>query len=402
MPLTASAVLGIPRACANKASASLKGGMTTVAEAIAGYIVRVCIFQLAEHGSVAKRFFMRIYRILASEPSPGPIDPERLNRTKKILETLGGIEAVVKPADGSAQIHLMTFKAAAFDRAIDQLGGQIDRTAQVILPKSDTSKETFDRLCDMLRKLEPDKVNRKIPLPKAPAGTVPMVVHFHSPGRSMMMDTHWILTHLAAGYDICVSDLRGTMESTGVPTEGGYYLDAEAIFQHVLNQGYAPDKIWLSGYCEGAAVAAHLKAKYHAQGVHLVIQNTFHSATDLIKGYGWLGRTLAPYGIQALQSKDPAITTLVKQDGFSLEEKFQHLPPTTGQFFVVTTDTDRTVPPDSPTRIQKAIGSAGPFTQYEHKPHDRKSNGHTPVPTQSTPVWNRYVEVVNLTSVATP
>jgi hypothetical protein len=385
-----------------------------LAQKIFGSLLRVMIFQLGTYKNPFAYFLIRTFQFATSDPyCIRPVNYKRLEKSKNLLLLFGGAEAIVIPQDRKAEIHLMTFKASEFLRRIEQLGGQKvslilhGQQRWVILPKPDTTPKQFQDLSEKLRKFflpeikvqTTSGIQTGILLPEspplAPNQTAPLVVRFHSPGRSMAMDRKFIGLHLGAGYDICISDPRGTIDSKGTPSEGGYYLDAEAVFQHVLDQGYPKNRIYISGYCAGAAVGAHLKRKYHQEGVHFIAENPFHSLHDTIRAYHRIGgRTFAPYALPALQSTDPAIRQRVRQDGFDTTVKFHALPPSSGQFILIYPNNDRTLPKDSVDQIRQAIGRAGPyFSILRHHPNP-KVDGHMQPPTEDPAVWHRYVEIV--------
>jgi hypothetical protein len=389
-----------------------------VSQKIFGYLLRLSVFQLGEYKRPLGYLLIRAYQRVGSDPrDEKPVSRERLERSKSLLLLFGGVESVVIPQDGKAEIRLMTFTSAEFFRRIDQLGGQrmpiILKDAEgkeeqrfAIFPKPETSPEEFQDLCNKMQKfylpcedLPTDQGMQKgillpAPLRQAPGQTPPMVVRFHSPGRSMVMDRKFIGLHLGAGYDICITDPRGTIDSSGTPSEGGYYLDADAVYQYILKQSYTPDRIWLSGYCEGAAVAAYLKKKYHAQGVHFIAENPFNSLLDTVKSHNVLGRKFAHRALPEIHAKDPATARLVEQDGFDNEAKFLNLPHSSGKFFLIHTDNDKTMPPDSIPRIRQAIGNAGPYFELMRHHPDPEANGHMQPPIEDPAVWRRYVEVV--------
>ena len=319
---------------------------------------------------------------------------------------------MVIPRDRKAEIRLMTFTSAEFFRQIDQLGGEripirlANENRFAIFPKAGTSPEDFQDLCGKLGKfyltpsdLPTDQGLRKgILLPESlqqvPGKAAPLVIRFHSPGRSMSMDRKFIGLHLGAGYDICISDPRGTVDSSGTPSEGGYYLDAEAVFEHALKRSYTADRIWVSGYCEGAAVGAHLKKKYHAEGVNFIAENPFNSLLDTMKEHNFLGRCFGDRALPEIHSTDPAIQRLVEQDGFDTAAKFRTLSASPGKCLVIHTDNDKTMPKESIPKIRQAISQAGPYFEIlRHHPNPR-ANGHMQPPTEDPAIWRQYVQIV--------
>lgn len=371
--------------------------ITAVARSIFSYLVRIVVFQLAEMNAPGAFFIMRIYQRLSSDPrEERPFDPNRLAESKNLLIRFGGVETIVQAADGGSQVHCMTFKSTDFFAQFRALGSEpIDivhegRKRRALLnPPPETSKFYFD-LIDI--QLEDGRLVKGALLPESPVlqGPPPMIVHFHSPGRSMCMDRKLVGKYLAAGYNLTISDQRGTGESTGRATEGGYYLDAEAVFQHVRDQGYEPNRIYVSGFCEGAAIAAHLKKKFHRQGVHFIAGNPYTSMKEVIESHGCLGRLGSRFGIAALQ--DPNLN--VSQDYFDNVKKFHNLPRSQGKFILVHTDNDTLMPRGTVSRLAAAIDRAGPIHEILRVHPKPKENGHVQPPWEDDLVWRRLIQVV--------
>ena len=83
----------------------------------------------------------------------------------------------------------------------------------------------------------------------------------------------------SAGSSILMLDYRGYGKSSGRPTEGGLYADAEAAYQHLLKIGYQPGQIILHGESIGCAVAIHVASRNTCAGV--VLETPFTSAKDV-------------------------------------------------------------------------------------------------------------------------
>ena len=147
-------------------------------------------------------------------------------------------------------------------------------------------------------------------------------------------------------------------------------------------------------------MAAHIAAKYHRLGVNFVGANLFDSMHGLVLNHGCIGKAFGPPSIPALFSKDPAITSLVAQDGFNTAEKFRNLPPldpgippTAGKFIFISTDTDETVPEDSVDKICQAINNPALTTHIVR--HGPGKNDHTFPPYEDPAVWKQLVTVMN-------
>lgn len=84
--------------------------------------------------------------------------------------------------------------------------------------------------------------------------------------------------------DVLIFDYRGYGESGGSPSENGLYLDAEAIYDFLVNERKVDSrKIIVYGESLGAAVAADLVSRHDAGGI--ILEGSFPSVKDMAKRY---------------------------------------------------------------------------------------------------------------------
>lgn len=90
------------------------------------------------------------------------------------------------------------------------------------------------------------------------------------------------------GYATLILDYRGYGRSSGVPSEQGTYLDAEAAWRHLLDvRRFAPQDVVVFGESLGGGVASGLAAKHAPRA--LLLASTFTSVPDLgARIYPWL------------------------------------------------------------------------------------------------------------------
>jgi hypothetical protein len=89
------------------------------------------------------------------------------------------------------------------------------------------------------------------------------------------------------GFSVLVFDYRGYGKSEGKPSEEGTYLDAEAAWDYLIEQGNFPEKIVVYGHSLGSAVAAEVALRKSSDA--LIIESGFTSMPDLgAKLYPWL------------------------------------------------------------------------------------------------------------------
>lgn len=368
-----------------------------IAAAIFGYLLRIITFQLGEIKVCGAYPIMRIYQRLSSDPKDEkPFDPQRLEQSKNFLIQFGGVESVVRPADGGAEeIHLMTFQSQAFFNAFRARGAvpmnvsYEGRARKVLLDAVDADAAKFYFPMIDIRMFD-GTMRKGALLPESvPNGAQPHILHCHSPGRSMCMDRRFIGQFLGAGCDLTIWDPRGTADSTGTPSEGGYYLDADMVFQHV-SQNTPLNHIYVSGFCEGAATAAYLKKLYHDLGVHFIASNPYTSMKDVVEGYGWFGRMAARCGLAALQ--DPNIN--VPQDYFDNVAKLRNLPRSQGKCIFIHTDTDTMMPRGTVQKLIDAFNNAGPVHEILRVHPNPNENGHLQPPYEDPMVWRRLAPLL--------
>ena len=115
-----------------------------------------------------------------------------------------------------------------------------------------------------------------IPVPDA-KGTV---LFFHGNAGNISHRINYLKMFEQLGYNTLLFDYRGYGQSSGIPSESGTYLDAQAGWRYVTEtQGIAPAQIVLFGESLGGAVAARLAAR-EKPGM-LVLASAFTSVPDM-------------------------------------------------------------------------------------------------------------------------
>lgn len=196
--------------------------------------------------------------------------------------------------------------------------------------------------------------------------------------------------------DVLCFDYRGTGKSEGVPSEGGYFLDAESMAELAINQyGYKKEDIWAEGFCLGGAVAVHLKCVLPE--INLFIQNTFDSMLNTFKQQIFPANYLSPIGLDEVQSHDLFICSNVKQYSFDSIKKIKDSRKNEkkGISIVYNTKTDRTIGPLSHDHLVKELGHISKRTfSLMYMPEDRKTNGHSTDILANQENWNRAVKYI--------
>lgn len=94
--------------------------------------------------------------------------------------------------------------------------------------------------------------------------------------------------------NVLIFDYRGYGESEGSPSEAGTYADAEAAWNHLVDdRGVSPERIVIAGRSLGGAVAIELAARHEPAA--LIVESTFTSIVDV----GRIHYRFLPVGIIA-------------------------------------------------------------------------------------------------------
>ncbi|MCB9077424.1 MAG: alpha/beta hydrolase [Anaerolineaceae bacterium] len=114
--------------------------------------------------------------------------------------------------------------------------------------------------------------------PAAEAEFTILFFHGNAGNISHRLDTVNLYHRL--GFNVFIIDYRGYGQSEGRPSEAGSYLDAEAAWQHLVeDRQMRPEQIIIVGRSLGGGIASWL-AQHHRAGA-LVLESTFTSIPDM-------------------------------------------------------------------------------------------------------------------------
>lgn len=134
-----------------------------------------------------------------------------------------------------------------------------------------------------------------------------VIIQFHGNAGNIGDRLGFAQLFHSLGVDTLLVDYRGYGQSTGRPNESGTYRDAEAAWNHLVQQRQIPPgKIILHGRSLGGAIAAYLATQVQPAGV--VLDSTFTSVPDIAAAlYPWLpARWFVRIGYETLE-RIPAI-----------------------------------------------------------------------------------------------
>ncbi len=106
--------------------------------------------------------------------------------------------------------------------------------------------------------------------------TALLTVYLHGNAGNLTHRIDHMLEITSAGSNLFLVSYRGYGKSEGSPTEEGIYRDADAAYQYLAEQGYAPRQIVVHGESLGTAPAVDLASRRPCAGV--ILEAPFPSA----------------------------------------------------------------------------------------------------------------------------
>lgn len=108
-----------------------------------------------------------------------------------------------------------------------------------------------------------------------------VIVFFHGNAGHAAHRIYKAALYVHAGYSVMLAEYRGYGGNEGRPTEEGFYKDARAQIDYLINQkGYSEEQIILYGESIGSGVAVQMAQEY--KGVHaLILETPFSSMVDV-------------------------------------------------------------------------------------------------------------------------
>lgn len=413
-----------------------------IMQIIFGYLLRIGVFSFGEwNRSFIKRKIIELYKGDCYDTNDQlRFSPLRLEQAFEILKNMGGIRYNTHSKDGT-KLDAMIIRYQDVKAKIEKHGGKIVNAVPISIDDvrregSETltrCRENHNRPQQYVDMILPDTPGKKwndfyaknllsLGLEKADLELKPgkrvegfilkywddkkplrpkqgqCFVHCNSPTESYPMAKRDIMRRvLGTKNDVLCFDYRGTWKSEGVPSEGGYYLDAETMVEQAANEfGYNWKDIWADGFCLGGGVAMHLKRKYHDKGINVFVQNTFNKMLDTLHCQIFPANWLAQIGLDEVRSRDPYICAKTDQDSFDSIEKLQKLQnkEKQGVSIVYNTDTDTTVHKRSHSHLASSLDrvSKKTFSVLFHLKN--KGNGHRFDVFSDRNMWNKAVTFI--------
>jgi len=132
-----------------------------------------------------------------------------------------------------------------------------------------------------LKTIDNESINAwYIPANKSNAESIKTMLFFHGNAGNISHRLETIKIYNKLGLNFLIFDYRGYGISTGKPTEKGTYLDADSVWQYLIEvQKLEPKEIIISGRSLGGGIAAELAKK--VRPAMLVLESTFTSMTEV-------------------------------------------------------------------------------------------------------------------------
>ena len=106
-----------------------------------------------------------------------------------------------------------------------------------------------------------------------------VILYFHGNAGDLSGWQYVSEDFVRLGYSFLIIDYRGYGKSSGVISEHGFYYDAEAAYNFLVNQGFTADDIIVYGRSIGSGVAVDLAARKDCKG--LILESPFSSMAAL-------------------------------------------------------------------------------------------------------------------------
>ncbi len=195
-------------------------------------------------------------------------------------------------------------------------------------------------------------------------------------GLPIETDKRFIGLHLAAGFNYAVFEWRKEASIEG------FFKDADAAYQAVLDQGFTAPQIKVLGYCGSNYVAAHLKEKHHSEGLDLVMIGPHTSLRDVVAHTQWPANRIGLLGLGAIEKNGLDFHNL---------KKFQTLDKSGAATCLIMNPNNEIAPPRTVERLQEALVKCG-NCELILKPEgcsDEEFNFNKQF--QIPEIWQRYV-----------
>lgn len=315
-------------------------------EPLIGYFLKICVFrEAALQGWFAKWVILPLtakigntwLRCRGFPPQFANFEKTRLDHSTHFLAEFGEPREI-KTADGTT-LRWTLFSSDKFNRWVEEQGGI--RQGNQIVPRRAEDWESLKRLAEFKFK----QIGNAFEVPEPTAGANERcVLRCNGFGLPIATDKKFIGLHLAAGFNYAIFEWRKEASIEG------FFQDAEAAYQAVLQQGFTPHQVKALGYCGSNYVAAHLKENHHSEGLDVVMIGAHTSLRDVISHAQSPINRIGLLGLGA-----------VEKNGMDFDNirKFQALQPGPASTCLIMNPKNEIAPPDTVERLRNALLQSG-------------------------------------------
>ncbi len=111
---------------------------------------------------------------------------------------------------------------------------------------------------------------------------MPVIALFHGNAAEHGIRFYIMRPYLEAGYGVLLAGYRGYGGNPGKPSENGFYTDARAWIDNLLESGIKADQIILYGESIGTGVATQMALEYK-DAMALVLQSPYTRLSDIAR-----------------------------------------------------------------------------------------------------------------------
>lgn len=331
---------------------------------LAGYLLKISFFQTVPRTDCFSRWVMGpLARCVLNiwqktqgiQKTRTAFDPARLEKSRVFLSKFGDWKTT-RAADG-IEVKWGMFRAERFNQWVDENGGV--REGEWIRPRTEADWPRLQKLREF-KWFEEVGHAFKVP-PPIPGAENICVLRCPGFGRSMPMDKAFIGLHLAAGFNFAIPEWRENF------LEGGFFHDAEAVYQEVLKEGFAPQRIKTTAHCRSTFAASRLKELHHAEGLDAILIHPPSSLSDVVANQKWPANKIGLLGVPEIEKNGIDFNTI---------QRIRNLPPGPGRLCIIISEGDKTLPKDTAKKFEEAAQHAN--CQYRLILEKHKEGGSDP------------------------
>ncbi len=350
-----------------------------IIEPLAGYLLKICLFRLS---ALQDRFSRWIVEPLARavvnlwmkcQGIPNRFesyDPVRLAQSAAFLSEFAEIRTAATEDGKTIQWALYT--PEKFEEWIEKNGGV--RDGEWIRPRTEQDWSCLQRLRQFKWFEEKKNHSFRVP-PPIPGASNKCILRCNGFGRTIPMDKAFIGLHLAAGFKYAVFDWRDEISIKG------FFQDAEAIYQKLLQEGMAPQQIKAMGSCRATFPAARLKELHHKEGLDAVLIHAPPSLRAVVAHSQWPSNKIGLMGIGAIEKDGADFDTL---------RRLRSLEKGTAATCLIMNEDDQTLPPTAISDLKAAAEKSGPCDLIIEPKNEGSSDPHFEEPLRNPIVLQRY------------